>query len=150
MKKVSTTAVREAKNFSEQKLTIGLDLGDRSSWYCVLTCAIQTTAHRLPKAPTVHTGSTATGILGITTQFSRGSGSACRTRVLRLATATPESHARSFLCINLLLSAERWAVCADCFGRRSDQDSVSQTSVTPAESFARLESLLGPTGNQLG
>src|SRR3989440_1602903 len=36
MKKVSTTAVREAKNFSEQKLTIGLDLGDRSSWYCVL------------------------------------------------------------------------------------------------------------------
>ena len=36
MKKVSTGAVREAKNFSEQKLTIGLDLGDRSSWYCVL------------------------------------------------------------------------------------------------------------------
>ncbi len=36
MKKVSTAAVREAKNFSEQKLTIGLDLGDRSSWYCVL------------------------------------------------------------------------------------------------------------------
>jgi transposase len=36
MKKVSSTAVREAKNFSEQKLTIGLDLGDRSSWYCVL------------------------------------------------------------------------------------------------------------------
>jgi len=36
MKKVSTTAVRQAKNFSEQKLTIGLDLGDRSSWYCVL------------------------------------------------------------------------------------------------------------------
>jgi hypothetical protein len=27
MKKVSTAAVREAKNFSEQKLTIGLDLG---------------------------------------------------------------------------------------------------------------------------
>jgi transposase len=36
MKKVSTTAVRQAKNFSEQKLTIGLDLGDRSSCYCVL------------------------------------------------------------------------------------------------------------------
>jgi transposase len=36
MKKVSTTAVRQAKNFSEHKLTIGLDLGDRSSWYCVL------------------------------------------------------------------------------------------------------------------
>src|SRR5258705_5151870 len=36
MKKVSTAAVREAKNFAEQKLTIGLDLGDRSSWYCVL------------------------------------------------------------------------------------------------------------------
>jgi hypothetical protein len=27
---------RQSKNFREQKLTIGLDLGDRSSWYCVL------------------------------------------------------------------------------------------------------------------
>ena len=36
MKKVSTAAVKQSKNFSEQKLTIGLDLGDRSSWYCVL------------------------------------------------------------------------------------------------------------------
>jgi Ethanolamine utilization protein EutJ (predicted chaperonin) len=36
MKKVSTAGVKQAKNFSEQKLTIGLDLGDRSSWYCVL------------------------------------------------------------------------------------------------------------------
>jgi hypothetical protein len=36
MKKVSTTAAKQSRNFSEQKLTIGLDLGDRSSWYCVL------------------------------------------------------------------------------------------------------------------
>jgi len=36
MKKVSTEAAKQNKNFSEQKLTIGLDLGDRSSWYCVL------------------------------------------------------------------------------------------------------------------
>ena len=36
MKKVSTVATKQSKNFSEQKLTIGLDLGDRSSWYCVL------------------------------------------------------------------------------------------------------------------
>src|SRR5882724_971481 len=36
MKKVSTTAGRQAKNLHEDKLTIGLDLGDRSSWYCVL------------------------------------------------------------------------------------------------------------------
>ena len=36
MKKVSTAAANEIRNFSEQKLTIGLDLGDRSSWYCVL------------------------------------------------------------------------------------------------------------------
>ena len=28
--------MKQTKNFSEQKLTIGLDLGDRSSWYCVL------------------------------------------------------------------------------------------------------------------
>jgi transposase len=36
MKKVSTAVAKQSKNFSEQKLTIGLDLGDRSSWYCVL------------------------------------------------------------------------------------------------------------------
>jgi len=31
MKKVSTAAAKQIRNFSEQKLTIGLDLGDRSS-----------------------------------------------------------------------------------------------------------------------
>jgi len=36
MKKVSTAAVKATKNCSQPKLTIGLDLGDRSSWYCVL------------------------------------------------------------------------------------------------------------------
>ncbi len=35
MKKVSTAAAKQSKNFSQQKLTIGLDLGDRNSWYCV-------------------------------------------------------------------------------------------------------------------
>jgi transposase len=36
MKKVSTAATREIGKVAGQKLTIGLDLGDRSSWYCVL------------------------------------------------------------------------------------------------------------------
>jgi transposase len=36
MKKVSTAVSKGTKKFPEQKLTIGLDLGDRSSWYCVL------------------------------------------------------------------------------------------------------------------
>src|SRR4029077_5057062 len=36
MKKISTVAVKQNRGFSEQKLTIGFDLGDRSSWYCVL------------------------------------------------------------------------------------------------------------------
>jgi len=36
MKNTSTVAAKQSKNFREQKLTIGLDLGDRSSWYCVL------------------------------------------------------------------------------------------------------------------
>ena len=35
MKKSSTAAAASNKNF-DRKLTIGLDLGDRSSWYCVL------------------------------------------------------------------------------------------------------------------
>src|ERR1019366_3486307 len=36
MKKISTVAVKQSRNCSEQKLTIGFDLGDGSSWYCVL------------------------------------------------------------------------------------------------------------------
>jgi transposase len=36
MKKVSTVAAQASKKISQQKLTVGLDLGDRSSCYCVL------------------------------------------------------------------------------------------------------------------
>jgi transposase len=36
MKKVSTAAVKQSRNISQQKLTIGLDLGDRNRWYCVV------------------------------------------------------------------------------------------------------------------
>src|SRR5271163_4378950 len=36
MKKNSTAAMKQGRNISEQKLTIGFDLGDGSSWYCVL------------------------------------------------------------------------------------------------------------------
>jgi transposase len=36
MKKIITTAAKQSGNVSEQRLTIGLDLGDRSSCYCVL------------------------------------------------------------------------------------------------------------------
>ena len=36
MKKVSIAATRRSRNISRQTLTIGLDLGDRNSWYCVL------------------------------------------------------------------------------------------------------------------
>ena len=36
MKKVSTVKSKHIRNFSQQSLTIGVDLGDRSSHYCVL------------------------------------------------------------------------------------------------------------------
>ena len=36
MKKVSTIATKQSRNISRQTLTIGLDLGDRNSWYCML------------------------------------------------------------------------------------------------------------------
>jgi len=36
MKKVSTRAAVQSRNISQQKLTIGLDLGDRNCWYCVV------------------------------------------------------------------------------------------------------------------
>ncbi len=36
MKKVSTSVAKRSSDFSQPRLTVGLDLGDRSSWYCVL------------------------------------------------------------------------------------------------------------------
>jgi hypothetical protein len=36
MKKISTAAARKIEKVEGQRLTVGLDLGDRSSWYCVL------------------------------------------------------------------------------------------------------------------
>src|SRR5262245_42923328 len=36
MKKVNTAVAKQSINLSQQRLTIGLDLGDRNSWYCVL------------------------------------------------------------------------------------------------------------------
>ncbi|HZC22262.1 MAG TPA: transposase, partial [Candidatus Binatia bacterium] len=36
MKKTSIATIKQSKNVSQQRLTIGLDLGDRNSWYCVL------------------------------------------------------------------------------------------------------------------
>jgi transposase len=36
MKKVSTVAAKPSKKISQQKLTVGLDLGDRNSSYCVV------------------------------------------------------------------------------------------------------------------
>ncbi len=36
MKKGSLAASKQSRNISQQKLTIGLDLGDRNCWYCVV------------------------------------------------------------------------------------------------------------------
>jgi activator of 2-hydroxyglutaryl-CoA dehydratase len=36
MKKVSIRAAAQSRNTSQKKLTIGLDLGDRNSWYCMV------------------------------------------------------------------------------------------------------------------
>jgi len=36
MKKGSTATAKATKKISQQKLTVGLDMGDRLSWYCVL------------------------------------------------------------------------------------------------------------------
>jgi len=36
MKKISTAAAQEIEKVEGQKLTVSLDLGDRSNWYCIL------------------------------------------------------------------------------------------------------------------
>ena len=47
MKKVSTVVAKQSRNISRQRLTIGLDLGDRNSWYCVLDDLLAA-KHKLP------------------------------------------------------------------------------------------------------
>ena len=47
MKKVSTAVAKQSRNISRQTLTIGLDLGDRNSWYCVLDEASSATISKL-------------------------------------------------------------------------------------------------------
>ena len=42
MRKPSTKSVRGKGKLQDQQLTIGLDLGDRSSFYCVLNSAGET------------------------------------------------------------------------------------------------------------
>jgi hypothetical protein len=41
MKKISTAAAQKIEKVEGQQLTIGLDLGDRSSWHCVLNAAVR-------------------------------------------------------------------------------------------------------------
>jgi hypothetical protein len=36
MKEVSTVVTKQGRTFAPPTLTIGLDLGDRNGWYCVL------------------------------------------------------------------------------------------------------------------
>jgi hypothetical protein len=36
VKRASTAVAKQSRNFPEQQLTIGLELGDRSNYYCVL------------------------------------------------------------------------------------------------------------------
>ena len=63
MKKISTAASDKIGKVEGQRLTVGLDVGDRSSWYCVLDEAgavlleqkLPTTASRLnPSDPEVY------------------------------------------------------------------------------------------------
>ena len=52
MKKISTVAMRGNEIFRELKLTVGLDLGDQASHYCILDEAGNVIVeHRLPTTP---------------------------------------------------------------------------------------------------
>ena len=52
MRKSSTVAMSRIENFKEHKLTIGLDLGDRFSHYCILNESGEVIGeHNLPTTP---------------------------------------------------------------------------------------------------
>ncbi|MGB8832822.1 MAG: PilZ domain-containing protein, partial [Candidatus Sulfotelmatobacter sp.] len=60
MKKVSIATMKQSRNISHQKLTIGLDLGDRNSSHCVLDEAGQ-----IPQEPRVRTNAKGLRVRGI-------------------------------------------------------------------------------------
>src|SRR5450631_4550080 len=52
MKKISTVEIERIQIFKENQLTIGLDLGDRTSHYCILNEAGEVIfEHELPTTP---------------------------------------------------------------------------------------------------
>src|SRR5438445_13795041 len=52
MKKISTDAMNRIENFKGHQLTIGLDLGDRFSHYCILNASGEVIGeHKLPTTP---------------------------------------------------------------------------------------------------
>ena len=52
MKKISTVEIDRVQIFKENRLTIGLDLGDRTSHYCILNEAGEVILERkLPTTP---------------------------------------------------------------------------------------------------
>ena len=55
MKKISTVAIEGIQIFKENQLTIGLDLGDRTSHYCILDEAGNVILeHSLPTTKGIH------------------------------------------------------------------------------------------------
>jgi len=85
MKKASTIAMKQCGNISQPTLTIGLDLGDRNSWYCVLNEAgqiqleqrVRTTAKALGEV----FGAMARSRIALETGADQGSGHADRADV---------------------------------------------------------------------
>jgi len=87
MKKVSTVAVKQSRKTSEQKLTVGLDLGGRSSWYCVLdesgcctrrTAAMPAVARRYRCGPVSPGSAGVRGRVGVVPRVGRGCNFGCR------------------------------------------------------------------------
>ena len=56
MKKVSTAAAKQSRKISDEG-DVGLDLGDRSSWYCVLDEAGGVWKQKVATTPKAHEGS---------------------------------------------------------------------------------------------
>jgi hypothetical protein len=56
MKKTSIGVAKQSRNISRQRLTIGLDLGDRNSWYCVVDEAGQIQVEQRVRSIQPHSG----------------------------------------------------------------------------------------------
>jgi hypothetical protein len=137
MKKISTRVGEQSRKISEQKLTIGLDLGDRWSWYCLLDEVGEVLQEQkvgtTPKAMKEAFGTVPRSRIALET----GMHSPWVSRLLsELGHEVIVAHARNVRLIGESRKERRSAGCADAGAAGEDRSAVAESGEAPQRESA--------------